>query len=98
MYRFSWINEWTDRVDAHGHVDGIDLIMPDWFYRAVLDDALVLTIDCAYFSLIGGLECWFYRLVRKHGGCQRGGWRFEFRHLYAKSASLSPFKRFAFEL
>ena len=26
------------------------------------------------------------------------GWRFDFRHLHAKSASLSPFKRFAFEL
>jgi plasmid replication initiation protein len=45
MHRFSWINEWTERADAHGNADGIDLIMPDWFYRAVLDDALVLTID-----------------------------------------------------
>ena len=50
MHRFSWINEWTERADAHGHADGIDLIMPDWFYRAVLDDALVLTIDPAYFE------------------------------------------------
>ena len=72
--------------------------MPDWFYRAVLDDALVLTIDPAYFGLTGGLERWLYRLVRKHAGHQRGGWRFDFRHLYAKSASLSPLKRFAFEL
>jgi plasmid replication initiation protein len=36
--------------------------------------------------------------VRKHAGRQRAGWRFDFRHLYGKSASLSPFKRFAFEL
>jgi plasmid replication initiation protein len=78
--------------------DGIDLIVPDWFYRAVLDDALVLTIDRTYFSLKGGLERWLYRIVRKHAGHQRGGWRFEFRHLHCKSASLSPFKRFAFEL
>ena len=98
MHRFSWINEWTERADAHGNADGIDLIVPDWFYRAVLDDALVLTIDRAYFSLTGGLERWLYRLVRKHAGQQRGGWRFDFRHLHAKSASLSPFKRFAFEL
>jgi hypothetical protein len=54
MHRFSWINEWTERADAHGNADGIDLIMPDWFYRAVLDDALVLTIDPAYFGLTGG--------------------------------------------
>jgi plasmid replication initiation protein len=30
--------------------DGIELIVPDWFYQAVLDDALVLTIDRAYFD------------------------------------------------
>src|SRR5690242_385900 len=98
MHRFSWINEWTERADPQGRPDGIELIVPDWFYRAVLDDALVLTIDRAYFRLTGGLERWLYRLVRKHGGRQRAGWRFDFRHLYAKSASLSPFKRFAFEL
>jgi len=98
MHRFSWINEWTERADAHGNADGIDLIMPDWLYRAVLDDALVLTIDRRYFALTGGLERWLYRVVRKHAGRQQRGWRFEFRHLHAKSASLSPFKRFAFEL
>ena len=80
MHRFSWINEWTEHADAHGHAAGIDLIVPDWFYRAVLDDALVLTIDRAYFALTGGLERWLYRLVRKHGGKQRAGWRFDFRH------------------
>jgi plasmid replication initiation protein len=31
MHRFSWINEWTERADAHGNADGIDLIVPDWF-------------------------------------------------------------------
>jgi plasmid replication initiation protein len=98
MHRFSWINEWTEHADAHGQSNGIDLIIPDWFYRAVLDDALVLTIDRAYFNLTGGLERWLYRIVRKHGGQQRSGWRFDFRHLHGKSASLSPFKRFAFEL
>jgi chromosome partitioning protein len=36
--------------------------------------------------------------VRKHGGRQRDGWRFDFRHLHQKSGSLSPYKRFAFEL
>ena len=98
MQRFSWINEWTKSADPHGDADGIDLIMLDWFYRAVLDEAQVLTIDPAYFGPTGGLERWLYRLVRKHAGRQRGGWRFDFRHLHVKSASLSPFKRFAFEL
>lgn len=97
-HRFSWINEWVERVDPQGRPAGIELIVPDWFYNAVLDDALILTIDRAYFGLTGGYDRWLYRLVRKHGGRQRNGWRFEFRHLYLKSGSLSPFKRFAFEL
>jgi plasmid replication initiation protein len=97
-HRFSWINEWKERQDGFGRPDGIELILPDWFYQAVLDDALVLTIDRAYFDLTGGLDRWLYRLVRKHGGKQRHGWRFDLRHLHLKSGSLSPFKRFAFEL
>lgn len=97
-HRFSWINEWQERTDRLGKPAGIELIVPDWFYRAVLDDALVLTIDRAYFDLTGGLDRWLYRLVRKHGGRQHDGWRFDFRHLHQKSGSLSPFKRFAFEL
>ncbi len=97
-HRFSWINEWQERTDRTGRPDGIELIVPDWFYRAVLDEALVLTIDRAYFDLTGGLDRWLYRIVRKHGGRQRRGWRFDLRHLHQKSGSLSPFKRFAFEL
>ncbi|MGU3400452.1 replication initiator protein A [Brucellaceae bacterium D45D] len=97
-HRFSWINEWKERTDRHGNADGIEMIVPDWLYQAVLDDALILTIDRAYFGLTGGLERWLYRIVRKHGGHQRKGWRFDFRHLHQKSGSLSPFKRFAFEL
>ncbi len=97
-HRFSWINEWQERTNRQGRPDGIELIVPDWFYKAVLDDALILTIDPAYFDLTGGLDRWLYRLVRKHGGRQRAGWRFDLRHLHLKSGSLSPFKRFAFEL
>lgn len=97
-HRFSWINEWVERTDYRGQPAGIELIVPDWFYSAILDDALILTIDRAYFSLTGGFDRWLYRIVRKHGGRQPHGWRFEFGHLYLKSGSLSPFKRFAFEL
>jgi plasmid replication initiation protein len=76
MHRFSWINEWTEHADAQGNAAGIDLIVPDWFYRAVLDDALVLTIDTAYFKLTGGLERWLYRLVRKHAANRKLAVRF----------------------
>ena len=97
-HRFSWINEWKERLDGNGRPLGIELILPDWFYSAVIDSALVLTIDRAYFDLTGGLERWLYRLVRKHGGHQTGGWSFDVSHLYLKSGVLSPHKQFAFDL
>ena len=97
-HRFSWINEWKERVDIHGRPQGLELILPDWFYAGVLDNALILTIDRAYFRLTGGLERWLYRLVRKHGGLQTDGWSFDFVHLHAKSGSLSPLKHFAHDL
>src|ERR1700716_2443005 len=97
-HRFSWINEWKEMADPHGRPRGLELILADWFYAGVLDEALVLTIDRAYFDLTGGLERWLYRLVRKHGGRQTGGWSFDFVHLHAKSGSLSPLKHFAYDL
>jgi plasmid replication initiation protein len=97
-HRFSWINEWRELADSKGRALGIEMIVPDWFYAGVVDRALVLTIDRAYFDLTGGLERWLYRIVRKHGGRQEGGWSFDVAHLYLKSGVLSPLKRFAFEL
>src|SRR3569833_3867164 len=98
LHRFSWSNEWKERADGIGRPRGIELILPDWFYNAVLDDALILTIDRAYFALTGGLERWLYRLARKHGGRQHFGWSFDLGHLHAKSGSLSPLKHFAYDL
>ncbi len=97
-HRFSWINEWKERLDGQGRPRGIELILPDWFYNGVINDAFVLTIDRAYFDLTGGIERWLYRLVRKHGGRQRDGWSFDLPHLHLKSGSLSSLKRFAFEM
>ena len=98
LHRFSWINEWRELADASGVPLGIELILPDWFYAGVLDAALVLTIDPAYFRLTGGIERWLYRLVRKHGGRQPEGWQFDFRHLYRKSGSSTRFSDFAYDL
>ncbi|MCO7486981.1 replication initiator protein A [Stenotrophomonas maltophilia] len=98
LHRFSWVNEWKERTDARGAPLGIELILPDWFFAGVLDAALVLTIDPAYFRLTGGLERWLYRLVRKHGGRQAQGWRFDFRHLHRKSGSAARYSDFAHDL
>lgn len=97
-HRFSWINEWKETSDRKGDALGIELILPDWFYDGVVDDALILTIDRAYFSLTGGVERWLYRIVRKHGGRQKGGWSFDVAHLHLKSGSLSPLKHFAYDV
>jgi plasmid replication initiation protein len=98
LHRFSWINEWKEQIDGRGKSLGMELILPDWFYSAILADSLVLTIDRRYFHLTGGIERWLFRLVRKHGGRQPNGWRFDFRHLYAKSGSLARFSDFALDL
>ena len=98
LHRFSWINEWKELADAKGTPLGLELILPDWFYAGVLDAALVLTIDPAYFRLTGGIERWLYRLVRKHGGRQPGGWQFDFQHLYRKSGSVARYYDFAADL
>ena len=96
--QFSWINEWEELVDARGHCRGVEFVLPEWFYRGVLDRSLVLTIDPAYFALTGGIERWLYRIARRHAGHQPKGWAFELRHLHAKSGSAARFSDFALDL
>ncbi len=82
----------------HHVVQSVVVVVAAEAIAGVLDDALILTIDRAYFDLTGGLERWLYRLVRKHGGRQTHGWSFDLAHLHLKSGSLSPLRRFRFEL
>ena len=96
--QFSWINEWEELADARGHCHGVEFVLPEWFYRGVLDRSLVLTIDPAYFALTGGIERWLYRIARRHAGRQPQGWAFELRHLYAKSGSAARFSDFALDV
>jgi plasmid replication initiation protein len=98
LHRFSWINEWKECADQFGRPRGIELILPDWYYAALTDPGLVLTIDRAYFELTGGLERWLYRLVRKHAGRQRAGWHFDMRYLHYKSGSMARYSDFALDL
>jgi plasmid replication initiation protein len=96
--QFSWINEWEELTTRIGRCEGMEFVLPEWFYQGVLDRRLVLAIDSAYFALSGGIERWLYRVARKHAGRQRDGWRFELRHLHAKSASLARFSDFALDI
>ena len=96
--QFSWINEWEELSTHGGRIEGMEFVLPDWFYQGVLDRRLVLTIDAGYFALTGGIERWLYRVARKHAGRQAEGWRFDLRHLHAKSASTARFSDFALDL
>lgn len=97
-HQFSWINEWEECTTHDGRIEGMEFVLPDWFYRGVVDRSLVLAIDPAYFRLTGGIERWLYRIARKHAGRQPKGWQFEIAHLHEKSGSLARLADFAFDL
>jgi len=97
-HQFSWINEWEELTTHDGRVEGMEFVLPDWFYRGVIDRSLVLTIDPDYFRLTGGIERWLYRVARKHAGRQPHGWLFEVAHLHEKSGSLARPSDFALDI
>ena len=96
--QFSWINEWEEMTTRTGRVEGMEFVLPEWFYNSVIDRSLVLTIDPAYFRLTGGIERWLYRAARKHAGRQPEGWAFEISHLHRKSGSSARQSDFALDL
>src|SRR5699024_9508318 len=96
--QFSWVNEWEEMTTRAGRVEGMEFVLPEWFYNSVIDRSLVLTIDPTYFRLTGGIERWLYRVARKHAGHQRQGWTFEVSHLHAKSGSLARPSDFALDI
>ncbi|RJL07331.1 replication protein A [Paracoccus aestuarii] len=97
-HQFSWINEWEECATRDGRIEGMEFVLPDWFYRGVIDRTLVLTIDPAYFGLSGGIERWLYRVARKHAGRQAAGWCFEVPHLHQKSGSQARISDFALDI
>ncbi|MCX5563756.1 replication initiator protein A [Alcaligenes phenolicus] len=98
QHRFSWINEWRELAHTSGRSAGLEVILPDWFYAGVKDESMLLSLHPGYFQLTGGLARWLYRLARKHGGRQRGGWRFPLRHLHTRSGSVLRYSDFSLEI
>ena len=95
---FHWIERYAAPTDEQGRPAGIEFTISDWLYEGILTDRLTLTIDREYFSLTGGIERWLYRVVRKHGGHQSGGWAFTMTQLHMKSGSTQRLADFAKEL
>jgi plasmid replication initiation protein len=92
---FGWIEEWAAPTDESGKSLGIEFTIAEWLYQGIRDDKLVLSIDREYFQLTGGIERWLYRVVRKHGGHQGGGWGFTITQLHHKSGSTRRVADFA---
>ena len=80
--RFRWLDDWHRRDDGT-----ITLILPGWVYAGARDRSRVLAIDARYFTLRSGVARALYRVMRKHGGRQRTGWRFPLRQLQEKCGS-----------
>jgi len=97
-HQFSWVNEWEELTRLDGRVEGMEMVLPDWLYRGIVDRSLVLAIDPAYFRLKGGIERWLYRVARKHAGRQPQGWAFDLHHLHEKSGSLARASDFAIQI
>jgi plasmid replication initiation protein len=97
---FSWIDQWDDLIDAQTKESrGVTLTVSDWFYRGVLEDGGLLSIDPAYFSITGGRERWLYRVARKHaGGNGADGFAISMPVLFEKSGAEGTYRRFKFEI
>ena len=97
---FSWIDGWEDLIDAQTKESrGLTLTVSDWFYRGVMEDGGLLSIDQAYFSITGGRERWLYRVARKHaGGNGADGFAISMPTLFDKSGAEGTYRRFKFEM
>ena len=96
---FSWLDSFTQVIDAKGRIRGMRITLAKWFYDSVLMDGGVLAIDPDYFDISGGLSRWLYRVARKHaGGNGAQGFTISMPTLYEKSGSESPYRRFKFEI
>jgi plasmid replication initiation protein len=97
---FSWIDQWDDLIDAQTKESrGVTLAVSDWFYRGVMEDGGLLSIDPAYFSITGGRERWLYRVARKHaGGNGAAGFAISMPVLFEKSGAEGTYRRFKFEI
>ena len=97
---FSWLDGWTQLVDEKTERSkGMTLEVSNWFYEGVLMQGGILSIDRAYFDIMGGRERWLYRVARKHaGGAGETGFAISLPTLFEKSGAEGPYRRFKFEI
>jgi plasmid replication initiation protein len=99
---FGWIDSFRilTRENRTGHrvMQGLEITLNDWTFRALVKDRRVLAINPAYFDLTGGLERRLYEIARKHVGRQ-AEWRVSLQLLAKKCGSMQRnLRRFKFDL
>ena len=79
-------------------MQGLEITLNDWTFRALVKDRRVLSINPAYFDLTGGLERRLYEIARKHVGRQ-AEWKVSLLLLAKKCGTMQRnLRRFKFDL
>jgi plasmid replication initiation protein len=99
---FGWIDSFrilTKENRAGSKVmQGLEITLNDWTFRALVKDRRVLSINPAYFDLTGGLERRLYEIARKHVGRQ-SEWKVSLLLLAKKCGTMQRnLRRFKFDL
>jgi plasmid replication initiation protein len=99
---FGWIDSFrilTKENRAGNRVmQGLEITLNDWTFRALVKDRRVLAINPAYFDLTGGLERRLYEIARKHVGRQTE-WKVSLLQLAKKCGTMQRnLRRFKFDL
>lgn len=99
---FGWIDSFrilTKQNKAGSRVmQGLEITLNDWTFRALVKDRRVLAINPAYFDLTGGLERRLYEIARKHVGRQ-SEWKVSLLLLAKKCGTMQRnLRRFKFDL
>lgn len=97
---FSWLDGWTQLVDEKTERSrGMTIELSNWFWEGVMMTGGVLSIDRAYFDILGGRERWLYKVARKHaGGAGEAGFAISMPTLFEKSGAEGQYRRFKFEI
>jgi plasmid replication initiation protein len=99
---FGWIDSFRilTRENKVGNrvMQGLEITLNDWTFRAIVQDRRVLAINPAYFDLTGGLERRLYEIARKHVGRQ-SEWKVSLLQLAKKCGTMQRnLRRFKFDL
>jgi plasmid replication initiation protein len=102
MRGFGWIDSFRilTRENKAGNrvMQGLEITLNDWTFRALVKDRRVLAINPAYFDLTGGLERRLYEIARKHVGRQ-AEWKVSLLLLAKKCGTMQRnLRRFKFDL